>query len=100
MASSGWKNFPIDWISPVRHLGALRNHASFSSATVRGLTSPEGNTGGAPSSAEGLTSSRLPRSRHTDLLRYRDSRSSRVAKFPLVITDRPSALRVARQSVQ
>src|SRR5260370_11431466 len=90
--SKGWKNLPIVWISPVRRRGALRNHASFSSATVRALIRPDANTGGAPAIADALNSSGLTPSLN---------RISRVvAEVPLVITDPPTAPRVARQSVQ
>src|SRR5258708_37549354 len=90
--SKGWKNLPIVWISPVRRRGALRNHASFNSATVRALIRPEGNTGGAPTSADPLNSG--------GLAQFLYLHSPCGAKLPLVITDRPRAPRVARQAVQ
>ena len=62
------------------------------SAIVRRFSTPTGKTGGAPTSDEALKASALAR--------FLAGSSSTFAKLPLVITDRPSAAPVARQSVQ
>ena len=92
MPSSGWKKCEIVCSSSRRSRGALRYQAVLASATVYRLISPGGNETGTPARVRGWYASALPWAA--------GGRSSRRAKSPLVITERPRRAPRARLSDQ